>query len=97
MSDEKALKFLSTFQGSSSVEFSKKFGKSDFHATDLLAKMLEFNPYFRPTAEECLQHPFFDGVFEDQHLHENDKLKPFTFEFDERSPSLETLGTLFER
>lgn len=26
---------------------------------DLLEKMLVFNPYFRPSVEECLDHPYF--------------------------------------
>lgn len=29
---------------------------------DLLEKMLNFNPYFRPSAKELLDHPFFDEV-----------------------------------
>lgn len=28
-------------------------------AIDLLHKILVFNPYFRLTIEECLEHPFF--------------------------------------
>jgi len=24
--------------------------------------MLQFNPFFRPTAEACIEHPFFDEV-----------------------------------
>ena len=29
---------------------------------DLLNKMLVFNPYFRPTVEECLDHPYFTNI-----------------------------------
>jgi len=29
---------------------------------DILEKMLEFNPYFRPTAKELLKHKVFDGI-----------------------------------
>ena len=25
-----------------------------------MQKMLQFNPFFRPSAEECIAHPFFD-------------------------------------
>ena len=26
--------------------------------------MIEFNPYFRATAQECLQHPYFSDAIE---------------------------------
>lgn len=29
---------------------------------NLLKEMLEFNPFFRPTAKECLQNKIFDSI-----------------------------------
>ena len=29
---------------------------------DILDKMLQFNPYFRPTTKELIQHPIFDKI-----------------------------------
>ena len=29
---------------------------------DILSKMLEFNPYFRPTAKELMKHPVFNNI-----------------------------------
>jgi serine/threonine protein kinase len=35
--------------------------KASFNAIDLIKKMLTIYPKDRPTAKECLQHPFFTG------------------------------------
>jgi hypothetical protein len=29
---------------------------------DMLNKMLVFNPYVRPSIDECLDHPYLSGV-----------------------------------
>ena len=29
---------------------------------DVLEQMLQFNPYFRPTAKEMMKHPLFKGI-----------------------------------
>ena len=29
---------------------------------DFLKKVLSFNPYFRPSMKECLEHPFFKEI-----------------------------------
>ena len=31
-------------------------------AFDFLNSMLQFNPYFRPTVDECLEHPYMKEV-----------------------------------
>lgn len=28
----------------------------------MLEKILVFNPYFRPTVQECLEHPYFKNI-----------------------------------
>ena len=38
----------------------EKFPTVSDEGLDLLKKMLQFNPFFRPTAEECIAHPYFD-------------------------------------
>ena len=37
-------------------------GDSDPQLQNLCLKMLEFNPYFRWTAQECIESPYFDDV-----------------------------------
>ena len=39
-------------------DLSKLFPNDD-DAVNLLQGMLNYNPYHRPTAEECLNHPYF--------------------------------------
>ena len=38
------------------------FGVKNKELRHLLECMLQFNPYFRPSAKELLKHPFFDSV-----------------------------------
>lgn len=45
-----------------SCQLEKKFPKSNKGILSLLKEMLEFNPFFRPTAKECLQNKIFDNI-----------------------------------
>ena len=40
----------------------EKFPKTNAGILRLLKDMLEFNPFFRPTAKECLQNKIFDNI-----------------------------------
>lgn len=42
--------------------FSNLFPKANPVALDLLSKMLVFNPHKRYTVEQCLTHPYFEGL-----------------------------------
>lgn len=42
--------------------FNNLFPKSNPVALDLLSKMLVFNPNKRYTIEQCLEHPYFEGL-----------------------------------
>lgn len=48
-----------------SIQFDEIFPYESPDALDLLKKMLSFNPYFRVSVEECLEHPYFDDVEKD--------------------------------
>ena len=45
-----------------SLTLEQYFPSADTHAIDLLKSMLQFNPYFRPSIEECLEHEYFDDI-----------------------------------
>ena len=38
------------------------FEKANPQAVQLLTDMLQFNPYFRISAKDAMQHPYFDSV-----------------------------------
>jgi serine/threonine protein kinase len=42
--------------------FSQLFPKSNPVALDLLSKLLVFNPNKRYTVEQCISHPYFEGL-----------------------------------
>ena len=54
--------FFSTYDSYSGKKFSSIFPSENDECMHLIKKMLEFNPYFRYTAEECLAHPYFDNI-----------------------------------
>ncbi len=49
-------------------------------AIDLLEKILQFNPYFRPTVDGCLSHPFFAGIRKEEK--EVGATAPIKFDFE---------------
>ena len=60
ISDQTALKYLSEFPVyKEGIDFRKRFPYANDDSIDLLKKILQFNPYFRPSIDECLAHPLF--------------------------------------
>ncbi len=59
MTDTKALDYLNAFPVNDRVNLGTVYPGAGEEAIDLLHKILVFNPYFRLTIEECLEHPFF--------------------------------------
>lgn len=54
---------------------------------DLLNKMLQFNPYFRITVEEALEHPFLERVRKQEK--EIISKEAITIEFDQSQQTLD--------
>ena len=54
--------FLATYENYKGRNFWNIFPDEDDEWMFLLTKMLEFNPFFRYTAEDWLKHPYFDEV-----------------------------------
>lgn len=58
-------KYLKKIQDSykfKECKLSQIYPNTNREILDLLQQMLEFNPYFRPTAKECLQNRIFDEI-----------------------------------
>ena len=69
--------------------FSTLFPKSNPMALDLLSKMLVFNPKQRYTVDQCLSHPYFEGLHK-----EEDEVKSetkFDWNWDNFKPTKEIL------
>jgi len=62
VTDAKALEYLKTFSQRTRVDLKTKYPAAGDDALDLLNKMLVFNPFFRITIDECLNHPFLQSV-----------------------------------
>jgi mitogen-activated protein kinase 1/3 len=57
-----AKEFLHKLPKRTKQSLSTLFPKSNPVALDLLSKMLVFNPNKRYTVEECISHPYFEGL-----------------------------------
>ena len=82
--DEDDLSFLPEPKRNTFTQIYENYSGKNFHSflpdesdecIHLLRKMLEYNPYFRPSADECLNHPYFDNL-RDKFLEAPAKVKP---------------------
>jgi len=62
VSDKQAEDYIQIFSNKPGINLEEKYPSSSSEAIDLLHKMLTFNPFFRVTVEECLNHAFFASV-----------------------------------
>lgn len=87
--NESALKYIKSLPKRSKQSWQSLYQKANPVGLDLLGKMLTFNPEKRFTVEECLNHPYFEG------LHNPDEEpvaeKVFDWSFDNFEPTKEIL------
>jgi mitogen-activated protein kinase 1/3 len=90
--NESALKYIKSLPKRSRQAWKTLYPKANPHALDLLGKMLVFNPDKRYTVEECLEHPYLEGLHnpEDEPVCE----KPFDWTIDNFEPTKELLQTI---
>ena len=62
VTDQKAIDYLKAFPYKGRADLSKNYPGIGAEAIDLLNKMLVFNPYFRPSIDEILEHPYLSNV-----------------------------------
>jgi serine/threonine protein kinase len=72
-----AKEFVQKLAKRTKQSFSSLFTKSNPVALDLLAKMLVFNPKKRYTVEQCISHPYFEGL----HIPEEEPISDFIFDW----------------
>ena len=93
VTDQKALEYLDSFPWNGRVDLKLKYPGAPKEAIDFLNKVLVFNPYFRISLKEAIEHPLFDNVRRPQA--ENFKGKPIELEFEKTNLNKKTLRELF--
>ena len=82
--DEKVKNFVNKLARRTKQIFSVMFPTANPVALDLLGKMLTFSPTKRYNVEQCLSHPYFEGL----HDPEQEPTSESTFNFSFDSPDL---------
>jgi serine/threonine protein kinase len=87
VTDVKAHSYLKAFPQTKRENLTHRYPGAGAEASDLLDKMLQFNPYFRVTVDEALAHPFFSKIRKEEKecLAEN----RITLEFDKTGEKLD--------
>ena len=68
ITDQTAITYLKEFPiNSKGIDLKDRLPYASSEALDLVKKMVQFNPYFRPSIQECLNHPFFAKVRRPHH------------------------------
>ena len=62
VTDAKALEYLEAFPPRPKIDLHKIYPGAGDEAIDLLNRILVFNPYFRLSVDEALNHPFFKKI-----------------------------------
>lgn len=62
VTDQKAIEYLKSYQYVGRCDLTSKYPAATPEAIDFLNKILVFNPFFRLSLEEAIQHPLFDKV-----------------------------------
>ncbi|CAL9170661.1 unnamed protein product [Musa hybrid cultivar] len=92
--NEKARRYLSSMRKKQPVPFSQKFLNADPLALKLLERLLAFDPKDRPSAEEALADPYFNGLAKLEREPSCQPIPKMEFEFERRKVSKEDIREL---
>ena len=62
VTDQKAIDYLNSFKEMKRIDFMEKYPAASEVAIDFLEKILVFNPFFRLSLEDAINHPMFDDI-----------------------------------
>ncbi|XP_062168803.1 mitogen-activated protein kinase 19-like isoform X2 [Alnus glutinosa] len=82
--NEKSRKYLTEMRKKPPVPFQQKFPNADPLALRLLQRLLAFDPKDRPTAEEALADPYFNGLAKVEREPSAQPISKLEFEFERR-------------
>lgn len=77
------------------VNFEKYFVKADRGALRLLQRMLAFDPVERPTCEEALADPYFNGLSQPGREPSAQPVSKLSFEFERRKLTTDEVRGLY--
>ena len=92
ITDEKIKNFVLRLAKRTKQSFNLMFSNANPVALDLLGKMLTFNPKKRYTVEQCISHPYFEGLHDPEQ--EPTAESNFDFSFDKESLTKEKLRNM---
>ncbi|KAM7280483.1 hypothetical protein ACFE04_007617 [Oxalis oulophora] len=95
--NEKARRYLSSMRRKPPVPFSQKFPHADPLALRLLERLLAFDPKDRPTAEEALADPYFNGLSNVDREPSTNPISKLEFEFERRKLAKDDVRELIYR
>lgn len=93
MTDTKAIEYLKGFSNIPALDLSMKYPGAGQDAIDFLQKTILFNPFFRLTLQQAIDHPLFEQVKESAKV--NTEGKPIDVDFENMELNTDTLKELF--
>ena len=98
ITDKSAVKYLRDHgAGRRGGALSQRLPHASQEALDLLGRMLEFNPFLRPTIEECISHPFFDKIRNPATLAINPNIIDLVIDHEDQSVTMADLRTIIQQ
>ncbi|KAJ0256415.1 Mitogen-activated protein kinase 15 [Hirschfeldia incana] len=95
--NDKARRYLGNMRKKQPVPFSKKFPKADPSALRLLQRLIAFDPKDRPSAEEALTDPYFNGVSSLEREPSTQPISKLEFEFERKKLTKDDIRELIYR
>ncbi|KAE9597495.1 hypothetical protein Lal_00029973 [Lupinus albus] len=95
--NEKARRYLSSMRKKQPVPLSEKFPNADPLALSTLERLLAFDPKDRPTAEEALADPYFNGLSNIDREPSTQPISKLEFEFERRKLAKDDVRELIYR
>jgi len=93
VTDSTAITYLDSFPHRKKKDLTELYPAAGEDALDLLNRILQFNPFFRISVEECLSHKFF----KDMRKREREQVskQQFVFEFEKETMTKDLMRALF--